>query len=352
MGGRKPGDYPGTLAEFHHRFPDDEACLRYLVETRWPDGFRCPGCDSANARLLATRGVWQCRACRRQTSATAGTVLHRTRQPLTAWFTAAYLMTSLKPGISALQLQRQLGLASFGTTWILLHKLRRAMVNPDRRRLAGTVEVDETWIGGKQTDLKGGRQRRGRKALLVGVAVERRETSLGRLRLEVLPDASHLTLGDFIARNVEPGSTIVSDGWQGYTGLEPALYTHLPLSQVAMRRAGMEPDAVPGVHRVISNLKTWLRGTHHGVGADHLDHYLDEFVFRFNRRFYPMAGFATLLGLGATSPPTPIEQILSPLADGATGRRRGRSTGLSSGRFTIEIIERSSLDNIRAARGD
>ena len=296
--------------------------------------------------------MWQCRACRRQTSATAGTVLHRTRQPLTAWFTAAYLMTSLKPGISALQLQRQLGLASFGTTWILLHKLRRAMVNPDRRRLAGTVEVDETWIGGRQADLKGGRQRRGRKALLVGVAVERRETSLGRLRLEILPDASHLTLGDFIARNVEPGSTIVSDAWQGYAGLDPALYTHLPLSQAAMRRAGREPDAVPGAHRVVSNLKTWLRGTHHGVGADHLDHYLDEFVFRFNRRFYPMAGFATLLGLGTTSPPTPIEQILSPLADGATGRRPGRSTGLTSGRFSIEIIERSSLDDIVADRGD
>ncbi len=288
----------------------------------------------------------------RQTSATAGTVLHRTRQPLTAWFTAAYLMTSLKPGISALQLQRQLGLASFGTTWVLLHKLRRAMVNPDRRRLAGTVEVDETWIGGRQADLKGGRQRRGRKALLVGVAVERREMSLGRLRLEILPDASHLTLGDFIARNVEPGSTIVSDAWQGYAGLDPTLYTHLPLSQAALRRAGRESDAVPGVHRVVSNLKTWLRGTHHGVGADHLDHYLDEFVFRFNRRFYPMAGFATLLGLGTTSPPTPIEQILSPLADGATGRRQGRSTGLTSGRFSIEIIERSSLDDILADRGD
>lgn len=136
MGGRTRGAYPKTLAEFHRRFPDDEACLRYLVETRWPDGFRCPGCGSANAGLLSTRRVWQCRACRRQTSATAGTVLHRTRQPLTAWFTAAYLMTSLKPGISALQLQHQLGLASFGTTWVLLHwvllhKLRRAMVDPD-----------------------------------------------------------------------------------------------------------------------------------------------------------------------------------------------------------------------------
>jgi transposase-like protein len=255
MGGRRPGDYPKTIAEFHRRFPDDEACLRYLVETRWPDGFRCPGCGSANARLLTTRRLWQCRACRRQTSATAGTVLHRTRLPLTAWFSAAYLMTSLKPGISALQLQRQLGLVSFGTTWVLLHKLRRAMVNPDRRKLAGSVEVDETWIGGKQAGLKGGRQRRGRKALLVAVAVERREKALGRLRLEVVPDASQLTLGDFIARNVEPGSTIISDAWPGYDALDPTSYTHLSLSQAAMKRAGVEPDAVPGVHRVISNLE-------------------------------------------------------------------------------------------------
>src|SRR5664280_347243 len=215
MGGRKPGDYPRTLAEFHHRFPDDEACLRYLVETRWPDGFRCPGCGRANARLLSTRGVWQCRACRRQTSATAGTVLHRMRQPLTAWFTAAYLMTSLKPGISALQLQGQLGLTRFETAWFLLHKLRRAMVNPDRTQLSGTVEVDETWIGGKQAGLKGGRQRKGRKAIEVVVAVERCEKSLGRLRMEIIRDDGSETLYDFIKRNVEPGSLIISDAWQG-----------------------------------------------------------------------------------------------------------------------------------------
>lgn len=176
--------------------------------------------------------------------------------------------------------------------------------------------------------------------------------SLGRLRLEILPDASHPALGDFIARSVEPGSTIISDAWQGYAGLDPTLYTHLPLSQAALRRAGMEPDAVPGVHRVVSNLKTWLRGTHHGVGADHLDRYLDEFVFRFNRRFYPMAGFATLLGLGTAAPPTPIERILSPLADGATNRRRGRATGVTSARFSIDIIERPALDGVIADPGD
>jgi len=333
MGARKVGDYPRNLADFYHRFPDDAACLRYLVETRWPDGFRCPGCGSDNARLIESRRVWQCRSCRKQTSATAGTILHRTKLPLTTWFTAAYLMTSLKPGISALQLQAQLGLTRLPTAWALLHKLRAAMVNPDRSRLWGIVEVDETWIGGKQAGLKGGRQRKGRKALIVVVAVERREKALGRLRLEVITDTSGDTLYDFIKRTIEPGSTIVSDAWGGYNGIEPEIYTHLATSQAAQKRIGGDPSAVPGVDRVISNLKTWLRGTHHGVGADHLDAYLDEFVFRFNRRYHPMAGFATLLGLGTTQPPTTIEEIRSPLVEGTTKRRRGRATGLTSTRF-------------------
>ncbi len=350
MGARTPGDYPRTLADFYRRFPDVDACLRYLVETRWPQGFRCPRCGSDRAVFLKTRRVWQCRSCRRQTSATAGTVMERSHLPLTAWFTAAYLMTSLKPGVSALQLQRQLGLASFNSAWVLLHKLRRAMVNPLRQPLSGTVEADETWIGGKQAGLKGGRQQHDRKALLVGVAVERMAKGLGRLRLEIVPDASQATLGAFIARNVAPGSTIVSDAWSGYDALSATDYTHLSFSQAAMRRAGLEPDAVPGVHRVISNLKTWLRGTHHGVGADHLEHYLDEFVFRFNRRSYPMAGFATLLGLSAQLPATTVEDLLGPGREGAS-RRRGRATRLTSARFSVQVMPRASLDETLADLG-
>lgn len=348
MGARTPGDYPRTLAQFYRRFPDDAACLRYLVETRWPEGFRCPACGSSDVGFLSTRRLWQCRACRHQTSVTAGTILHRTRLPLTTWFTAAYLVASLKPGISALQLSQQLGL-HYETAWFLLHKLRRAMVNPERRKLPGEVEVDETWIGGKQAGLKGGRQRRDRKALLVALAVERGETALGRLRSAVVPDAGQATLRAFIGRSVEPGATIISDAWSGYGGLAAAEYIHLSVSQAALRRAGLEPDAVPGVHRVISNLKTWLRGTHHGVGADHLEHYLQEFVFRFNRRFYPMAGFASLLGLGAVLPPTTTQEILAPLVAPEASRRRGRATGLTSGRLSVEINESSSLAAARAS---
>jgi ribosomal protein L37AE/L43A/transposase-like protein len=341
MGGRKSGDYPRTLGAFYRRFHDDDACLQYLVETRWPDGFRCPKCGGSDAGRLTTRRVWVCRSCRHHTSATAGTVLHRTRLPLTTWFAAAYLVASLKPGISALQLQAQLGISRYETAWVLLHKLRRAMVDPDRSRLAGTVEVDETWVGGKQVGLKGGRQRKGRKALMVVVAVERREKSLGRLRLEVIPDDTFETLGAFIARNIESGSTVVSDAWSGYTGLAAKDYTHLSLSHSAMKRAGLEGDVVPGVHRVVANLKTWLMGTHHGVGADHLDHYLNEFVFRFNRRYHPMAGFASLLGLGTSQSPTTADEIRAPLPGAAAKRRRGRSTGLTATRWlAIEVAER------------
>jgi ribosomal protein L37AE/L43A len=278
VGARTPGDYPRTLAQFFGRFADEDACLRYLIETRWPEGFRCSTCGSDDARWLTARRVWHCRRCRHQTSPTAGTVMERSHLPLTTWFAAAYLVSSLTPGVSALQLQRQLGLASFKSAWLLLHKLRRAMVNPDRKPLSGTVEVDETWIGGNQAGLKGGRQQHDRKAVLVAVAVERRGDGLGRLRMQIVPDATQESLGAFIVANVAPGSTIVSDAWPGYGALPPDAYTRLSFSQGAMQRAGVEPDAVPGVHRVVSNLKGWLRGTHHGVGGDHLEHYLDEFV--------------------------------------------------------------------------
>lgn len=297
-------EFPPTLLEFRRRFADEEACRLYLARCRWPDGFRCPRCQQVEALELPGRLLWRCRACGRDTSVTAGTVLHRTRTPLTQWFWAAYLVATQTPGFSALQLQRQLGIGRYETAWALLHKLRRAMVRPDREPLKEKVEVDETYIGGPEAGLKGGRQLVN-KALVVA-AVEVRGRASGRVRLQVVPDASAPSLTSFVAANVEPRAIVVTDGWGGYDPLRRMGYRHRPKTQGAPERAA---KLLPRVHRVFGNLKTWLRGTHHGVGNQHLQVYLDEFTFRFNRRRTPMAAFQTLLGLGTQQRPTTYHQL-------------------------------------------
>ena len=322
--------YPRNVAEFNSMFPDEEACLAYLAACRWPDGFRCPRCGHDQAFALRRRRLWQCKACGHQTSVTAGTVMHRTRTPLLTWFWAAFWITAHKPGLSARQLQRMLGLPRYETAWLLLHKLRRAMVNANREPLNGTVEIDETFIGGEQLGLRGGRQTTGRKALLVAIAVEVRAKGSGRLRAEVIPDATAPTLSRFIVANIAQGSTVLSDGHRGYQGKDGVAAqgsTHLPRTQESFRLAGTE-DVVPHAHRAISHLKAWLLGTHRGVGADHLAVYLDEFVFRWNRRHAPMAGFETLLELGTHREPTTYQEILGRVL-GEAPLARGRKTGLT-----------------------
>jgi transposase-like protein len=224
--------------------------------------------------------------------------------PLTLWFWAAYLMTTHTPGLSALQLQRQLGIDSYETAWAILHKLRRAMVRPDRERLKEKVEVDEAYIGGLEAGLKGGRQLL-EKALIVA-AVEVRGKASGRVRLQVVPDASAPSLTGFVAANVERGATVLTDGWGAYAPLQGMGYRHRPKTQGPPARAG---KILPRVHRVLGNLQTWLRGTHHGVGKQHLQVYLDEFTFRFNRRRTPMAAFQTLLGLATVHGPTTYNML-------------------------------------------
>ena len=290
--------------ELQARFRDEEACRAYLAESRWPDGFRCPACGHGDALELPGRLLWRCRACGRDTSVTAGTVLHRTRTPLTQWFWAAYLVTTHTPGLSALQLQRQLGISRYETAWMLLHKLRRAMVRPGRDLLRDKVEVDEAYVGGPEIDLRGGRQLRN-KALVVA-AVEVRGKGSGRVRLQVVPDASGASLTGFVKANVSPGAMVMTDGWQGYAPLRDMGYRHRPRTQGDPRRAS---KILPRVHRVFGNLQTWLRGTHHGVSAKHLQSYLDEFTFRFNRRHSPMAAFQTLLGLGGQQGATTYKQL-------------------------------------------
>lgn len=241
--------------------------------------------------------------------------MHRSRVPLPDWFAAAYHMATFTPGLSALQLQRQLGTRSHDTAWYMLHRLRKGMVSDSRTQLSGLVEVDEGVVGGPAKGKRGrGVSKAKHKTLIVG-AVEvlvyhdkegtRRERA-GRLRLEIIPDATEDSLGSFLTRNVEAGSRVRTDGWLGYSETAVADYTH------HVRKIGQPARAhkrFPHIHRVFSNLKTWLNGTHHGVDPKYLQTYLDEFVFRFNRRGTPMAAFQTLLGISTRKTPLPLSEL-------------------------------------------
>lgn len=253
---------------------------------------------------------WQCAGCRQQISVTAQTIFHNTKMPLTVWFWAAYLMTTDKRGISALLLQRQLGLRRYETAWMLLHKFRRAMVNLEREPLRGKVEVDETWIGGTQAGLRGSRQLKGRKAALVLVAVEKRGRVTGRTRMALIPDFKNTTLLAFLKQNVMAGSTVYTDGLKTFAGLQEAGFEHVTRTQplrIELRKGAK--SVLPLADRAIGNLQQWLIGTYHGVSRDQLQVYLDEFVFRHNRRRQPMAAFQTLLGLGTGRRPTSYQEI-------------------------------------------
>lgn len=272
-------DYPKTLTEFESRFSTEEDCRDYLFRLRWPDGFRCPRCTKSKWWKVSDT-LLQCSACDHQTSVTAGTVFQDTRKPLALWFRAMWYVTSQKNGASALGLKRVLGLGSYQTAWAWLHKLRRAMVRPGREKLSGWVEVDETWVGGVEEGVSG--REKGDKALLV-IAAEVSGPGIGRIRMRPIPNASAGSLHEFVEESVEKGSTIHTDGWQGYVGLDKKGYDR----EVSVLR-GRRKDAskeMPRVHRVASLLKRWLLGTHQGaVSHKHLVYYLDEFTFRFNRR--------------------------------------------------------------------
>jgi len=275
-------DFPKTIFEFNQWFPDEESCVKFLIQSRWPDGFICPRCGHNEYFWQNTRELLQCKFCGYQASPTAGTVMHRSKMPLKTWFHAAYLVSTLTPGMSALQFQRQVGISSYKTAFMMFHKLRAAMVRPGRDQLNGLVEVDETYVGGERP----GRVGRGAlgKVIVVG-AVDIRGTSANRIRLQVIPNVTGATLITFIQANIAPGSTIKTDDWQGYSKVTEAGYQHIISTELTH------------IHRVFGNLKTWLIGTHHGVSPQHLQAYLNEYTFRFNRRGTPMAAFQTALGL-------------------------------------------------------
>lgn len=263
--------YPRNLAELEERFGSEEACREYLAALRWPDGFRCPRCGAEKAWPVGS--LQRCSRCRYTVSVIAGTIFEGTRKPLTVWFRAIWWVVSQKNGASAQGIQRVLELGSYQTAWAWLHKLRRAMVRPGRDRLSGTIEIDETYVGGKKPG------KRGRGALgkaLVAIAVQDKgKQGIGRIRLSVVPDASQRALSGFVKQSVEPGSTIRTDDWSGYGTLQQAGYPHVVVPSHELKIA----------HLGVSLLKRWLGGTHQGaVSHEHLVYYLDEYTFRFNRR--------------------------------------------------------------------
>ena len=271
------GRYPRTTLEFEQWFSTEEACRRYLWELRWPEGFRCPRCGSEKGWWLS-RDLHRCSECDLQTSVTSGTIFHGTRKPLREWFRAIWYVTSQKQGVSALGLRRVLDLGSYRTAWLWMHKLRIAMVRPGRDRLAGVVEVDETYIGGKRPG-KRGRGAEGKELVLI-VAQEDGKR-IGRIRLRRVPDASAASLVPAVRESVESGSVVRTDEWKGYRGLGKVGYHH----DVVRKDANVGENMLPLANRVASLLKRWLLGTHQGaVRGSHLDYYLDEFTFRFNRR--------------------------------------------------------------------
>ena len=279
-------DYPRTWSEFLEWFSSEEACLSYLERLRWPHGFACPDCASMTAPYRASRTRLMCQDCGRQSTVTAGTIFDKTRTPLKVWLAGAWYLTSQKQGVSALGLQRVLGLGSYQTAWTMLHRFRRAMVRPDREPLKGVVEVDETYlaISDRQRPISPvGRKSSTRKVLVV-MAVEIIEPKgFGRIRLRrILNDADECVV-PFVQESVEPGARVRTDGSAAYRSLKELGYAH---ERTVM--LGSDTPAhvsMAGVHRVASLIKRWILGTHHGsVQPEHLDAYLDEFVFRFNRR--------------------------------------------------------------------
>jgi transposase-like protein len=317
-----------SLTDFQRTFPDEAACAAYLERTRWPEGFVCPYCGDHDEpyRFAARAEVLRCRRCRRDASLTAGTVMERSHTPLCTWFWGAYLVSSHTPGMSAVQFQRQLGLGRYETAYQMLHKLRAGMVRPERDRIGAEwpVEIDETYVGGKVSAER--RRARGVMSIVVGAVeirhgkgVSRREQRLarprkgktyaGRLRLRVVPHRGKRALENFVLENIERDATITTDGWQGYDNLNQMGYWH---TKVIREQEPEHPQAwLPMIQLVFSNLKAWLVGIHHGVSPQHLQAYLNEFTFRFNRRFYPFTAFNSLLGIGVRVQSPTYEKLYS-----------------------------------------
>ena len=270
-------DYPRNIVEFEERFNSEKDCREYLFQIRWPDGFKCPRCQH-NEAWTTSDELYRCKKCEFKASVTAGTIFQDTRKPLRLWFHAMWYITNQKYGISALGLQKVLGMSNYRTALTWMHKLRHAMVRPGRDRISGIIEVDEIYIGGKKAG-KRGRGAGGKILVVIGAQID--GNRIGRIRLKRVSDASGKSLEGAVQQTVEPGSIVRTDGWEGYSQLGSIGHVH----EIIRKEATVGKNLLPKCNMVASLLKRWLLGTHQGrVHTSHIDYYLDEFTFRFNRR--------------------------------------------------------------------
>lgn len=317
-------EYPKNSKMFNETFTTDASCFDYLFKIRWPEGYVCPVCHERGHFWLLDKGKVKCKGCHHVQSILSGTVFQGTHTPLKTWFQIMWHICLQKNGYSALSLQRSLGF-SYPTAWLCLHKLRKAMVRPDRERLSGEVEIDEAYVGGTHEG-RSGRGAFGKSIVLVAVERKRSEKGmpiLGRARLQVIPDVKEKTLNECVMSMVDKGAAVVTDAWRGYSGLGGQGFTHIvsrskskvlktPFDEECMIE---EDSPLPCCHRVISLLKRWILGTMQGsVGKDHLQDYLNEFVFRFNRRSSKARGmlFWRLVQMSVAQAPTTRAEIIIP----------------------------------------
>lgn len=296
---------PENQIEFEKMFTTEEQCLDYLKELRFPKGYSCRKCQH-NEYWLNNRGIMVCKSCKNELSITSGTIFHRSKLPLVVIFRALWWMVAQKNGVSAVGIQRVLGLGSYRTAWVWLHKFRRLMIFPGRNKLSGEIEVDETLVGGK---IAGKRGRGAEGKSLVVIAVEIMEKGTGRVRMSLISDASKKSLGKFITENIETGSNLITDGWKGYTGISKKGYHHEIDDKTKMLDG---EEILPNVHRIASLLKRWLLGTHQNyIGEQYLSYYLDEYTFRYNRRKSNSRGllFQRLIEQGVLHEPVEYKSI-------------------------------------------
>ncbi len=311
-------DYPRNWSEFLGWFASEDACLTYLEKLRWPSGFVCTACGVVGEPYRSSRGRLMCRSCAHQGSVTAGTIFDKTRTPLRVWLAAAWYVTNQKLGVSALGLQRVLGLGSYETAWTMLHRFRRAMVRPERELLKGEVEVDETYlaISDREKPLSSKGRKNKTSKILVAIAVEiHQPKGFGRIRLRRIEDDSDACVVPFVQESIEPGARVRTDGSAAYRSLSKIGFVHT--RQVMLGAESPAHVTMPGVHRVASLVKRWILGTHHGsVQPEHLDAYLDEFVFRFNRRTSLSRGmlFYRLMQQAVVTAPVTYKSVIKGLS--------------------------------------